>query len=121
MDITDPEPQETAKTQCITVEGEPKDTSTKGSSMAGADGFLPSKKTARSPPQAKAQPITRIKHAPPQAPRPPTRVKKLEWSDLAEVEDDTEEEPETSSNSKVPPPGPYQDLSVTFQSYFVLD
>ena len=108
MTITTSEPQETAKTRkgprtaaptepepikdSITVEDEPKDASKMGNDIVGVSGFLPSKKTARSPPQATAQPITQTKHNhdPPPAPRPATRTKRLQLSDMAKAGDDTD-------------------------------
>ena len=70
MTITTSGPPETAKTRngsrtapptepepikdCITVETESKDAFKKGNNMSGTEGFLPSKKISRSPPQVKA-------------------------------------------------------------------
>ena len=86
---TDPEPIK----ESITVETEPKDASECEGDVGGTDGFLPSKKTARSPQQAKAQPTTEKKPSQeaPRAPRPPTRVKKFQLSDFAELDDDSDE------------------------------
>jgi len=102
-------PQETVKTRRATRAAEPvqpklveesiivingpPDTSTKGVDNGEADGFRSSTKTARTPEQEKAEPAAHNKdnHAPPNAPRPPARVKKFQPIDFTELKDDAED------------------------------
>ena len=60
-----------------------------GGDECEAGGFLPSEKTACTPPQAKAQSTARTQqtHNPPHAPHPLTRVKKPQVRDFTELED----------------------------------
>jgi hypothetical protein len=108
MTITTSGPQETAKTrqasqataptkpkpiaECVTVTKGPPDASTSDTNASEANSFRSSIKTARTPPQGKAEPPAQAndKHDPPHAPRPHTRVKKLQPIDFAELEDEQE-------------------------------
>jgi hypothetical protein len=109
MTITTSGPQETAEKRYltraaaqtepkliedgITVMDGPPDASSTGDNASEANGFRASQKTARTPPQATAQPVTQTKdkHDPPHAPRAPTRVKKFQPIDFTELEEDAED------------------------------